>query len=235
MIDVVPAGPFRVNTLVVHLEGPFVFIVDPAGSDFSGDNYKLSQFLEQQNLKVVLVLLTHGHFDHIGGLKKIATDFPEAPVLIHEKDSDFIGPDSEILQERSLKLMGFEEFLPYVSDLPAPDAFLSDGKSLWDCLASIKGKSFSSYGPGVKKALSLWQVMSTPGHSPGSVCLYNKEERTLISGDTVFYQSYGRTDLPGGDESTIIKSLKKIYHNLPKETLVYPGHDYCGFMLQDNL
>lgn len=225
-------GPFRVNTLVVHLEGPFVFIVDPAGCDFSGDTYTLSRFLEQNGLKVVLVVLTHGHFDHISGLKKIKSDFPEAPVLIHQKDSVFIGSQGDEWQRRSLEMMAFEEFIPYVSGLPEADAFLCDGKSLWEC--AFEGRSVSKEISGLKKKLQEWVVMHTPGHSLGSSCVYSKTERTLIAGDTLFYQSWGRTDLPGGDETTIWKSLRRIYHELEGDTLVYPGHDYAGFTLAQN-
>ena len=71
-----------------------------------------------------------------------------------------------------------------------------------------------------------WKVISTPGHTPGSICLYNKEEKILISGDTLFaYGGYGRTDMAGGDEAQIIHSLAMFRENIPAGTHVYPGHD----------
>lgn len=237
MIEIIPTGPFKVNTLVVSLGGPYVFIVDPAACPFSGDTFAISCYLEEKKLIPLLIILTHGHFDHVSGLKKLHEDFPAAKILIHEKDKDFIGKNSSLLQGRSLSLMGFEEFLPYVCDLPEADAFLQNKKSLWECAFSSAGSGALLKGDekSLKEKLSLWGVLHTPGHSPGSVCLYNGAERTLISGDTIFYQSYGRTDLPGGDESLICKSLKELYHTIPSNTLVYPGHDYCGFCIQENL
>ena len=75
-----------------------------------------------------------------------------------------------------------------------------------------------------------WKVLHTPGHSPGSICLYNKAQNALISGDTLFaYGNYGRTDMYGGDESSIIHSLSRLKDEISYDTLVYPGHDSFGF------
>ena len=77
-----------------------------------------------------------------------------------------------------------------------------------------------------------WKVLHTPGHTPGSICLYSAVENALISGDTLFdYGGYGRTDLAGGDEAQIIKSLAYLRENIPAGTLVYPGHDSFGFKM----
>ena len=67
------------------------------------------------------------------------------------------------------------------------------------------------------------QILHTPGHTPGSVCLYWPEEKTLLSGDTLFRMGYGRTDLPGGDMGQLIASLQRLFE-LPNDTKVYPGH-----------
>ena len=79
-----------------------------------------------------------------------------------------------------------------------------------------------------------WKVIHTPGHTPGSICLYNKafnnEKGALISGDTLFdYGGYGRTDMAGGDEAQIMHSLELLRQTIPAGTLVYPGHDSFGF------
>ena len=71
-------------------------------------------------------------------------------------------------------------------------------------------------------------------YTKGSACFYNESEKVLISGDTVFYQSYGRTDLPGGSEAQMQKSLSRIFETLPDDVLVYPGHGACGFELGAN-
>ena len=82
----------------------------------------------------------------------------------------------------------------------------------------------------LKKCLEQWKVIHTPGHSPGSVCYYNEDMQFLISGDTLFdYGGYGRTDMTGGDELLLRKSLNKLGQIIKKGTKVYPGHDSFGF------
>ena len=223
MIDVIPSGPFRTNSLVVHLDGPDVFIVDPADSDFSADKGTIVSYLKKCELNPVAVVLTHGHFDHVAGLQNLLDNFPDIPVLIHKNDSMMIGKGSEKVQEEALELMGFGVFDPFVSNLPECDFFLEDNKTLFEVLNVKNSKNNSK--------LNDWRVMWTPGHTRGSVCLYNKAERVLIAGDTIFYTSYGRTDLPGGSEIEIHKSIKKIVHEILGNTTVYAGHDECGFML----
>ena len=102
---------------------------------------------------------------------------------------------------------------PAVSDLPEATDLLSGGETLFNS----------------------WKVLHTPGHTKGSCCFYNKDAGILLSGDTVFYGSYGRTDLKGGSEVDMIKSLSAIKEKIPGSTLVYPGHDYFGFELKDGL
>lgn len=257
-IEVLRTGPFSVNTCIVNLDDKNVIVVDPANSHFTGDRNVIVDFFEQRGLSPLAVILTHGHFDHVSGLKSLREDFPEIPIFIHKNDMDFIGKNSEKLQGLSLMLMGFDDFLPTVSNLPEANGFLEDGASLYDCFVdlqrglsplqksspqvlernSLMEPSFPRGSvPSAKliSALKNWIIIHTPGHTPGSVCLYNKEEKVLIAGDTVFYHSWGRTDLPMGSEDKIQESLRKIYQTLPAQTVVYPGHDRYGFRLQDNL
>lgn len=227
MIDVVRTGPLQVNSCVVHLDGSFVFITDPAACPESRDEDALTGFLEEKNLEPVALFLTHGHFDHVSGLKPIRKRWPDVPVFIHEADSKSIGPDSEVEQGKALRYIGLSSFIPACTDLPPADDFLKDNQTL----GTLKFKSLS---PKTLAALNKWKVISTPGHTPGSVCLYNADEKLLISGDTVFYQSWGRTDFPGGSESQIQDSLSKLYRKLPSDTIVYPGHEYYGFKISEN-
>lgn len=227
MIDVVFTGPLRVNSCVVHLDGSFVFITDPACCPEFGDENILTDFLDQRHLEPVALILTHGHFDHVSGLKTMKKRWPDIPVLIHEADSQCIGHESHVVQGKALTYFGFRSFLPACSDLPEADDFLCDGKTL----GMYKLNQLS---PKTLAALNKWNVISTPGHTPGSVCLYNADEKLLIAGDTVFYHSWGRTDMPGGSESQIQDSLERLYKKLPPDTLVYPGHEYYGFELKEN-
>ncbi len=227
-MTVIRTGPFQVNSLIVPLVRNFVFIVDPACCDFSGDSTKVTDFLSSNNLLPVAIILTHGHFDHVSGLQSLKKSFPDIPVLIHKEDSALIGENSQKLQGNHLHSMGFSEFLPYVSNLPEATHFLDDEKTLFDVL----NDDFSDSE--ISSALKKWLIMHTPGHTEGSCCLYNADDKILISGDTLFYRSWGRTDLFGGSEAKIRKSLKRLYDEIDEDALVYPGHDRTGFKMEEN-
>lgn len=241
-IHAAQTGPLDVNTFILPLAGRAVLLVDPAACQFSGDEKTLAQVLDEHDCVPVGVLLTHGHFDHVCGLKALRSSFPNIPIAIHEDDKKFLGENSREAHRQSLSLVGMDEeveFLQELSGLPAADFLLKDGDSLdsvfktEDIISAFTGDEVPDV-EGVANALSHWRVIHTPGHTKGSVCFYNESEKVLLSGDTVFYQSYGRTDLPGGDESQMQKSLAKIFEELPKDTLVYPGHGAYGFELGAN-
>ena len=90
------------------------------------------------------------------------------------------------------------------TDAPQPDGFLQDQDK-------------------VECGMMNFEVIHTPGHSPGGICLYNEEEKVLFSGDTLFQATYGRVDLPYSDEAAMVQSLHRLL-KLPPETIVYPGH-----------
>lgn len=235
-------GLLEVNTFILPLAGRAVLLVDPAGCEFSGDENAVAQILDEHDCVPVGVLLTHGHFDHVCGLKHLRRAFPNIPIAIGEADKKFLGKKSADAHKQSLGLLamdGEEEFLQELSDLPEADFLLKDGDTL-DCVFKaecVAGAFTGDEAPdfeAVLNALSHWKVIATPGHTKGSVCFYNESEKALISGDTVFYQSYGRTDLPGGSEREMQKSLAKIFEELPKDVLVYPGHGAYGFELGSN-
>lgn len=162
-----------------------------------GDNTssRLVNHIHKIGVNIVAILLTHAHYDHITALEDVVNAFPNATTYISEDEID-------ILAEPKFNLSNFcEKKLRFV---PGNIIALTDNEEF--CLL---GKTFI--------------MIKTPFHTKGSACFYVKEDKILFSGDTLFYSSIGRTDLPSGSEKTVSNSLKKLI-TLPKETIVYPGH-----------
>jgi len=212
-IHILRTGFFSVNTLVVPLEEKACFVVDPAACKYSGDQNKIIDYLHDKKLDSKAIILTHSHFDHITGIAQLKQAFPNAKIAIHKDEmSELINPPGP-MGESVIRFFGSMELIQAVADQPPADIALYDGATL-----------DSVTGPGL--GAENWKVISTPGHTPGSICLYNQKENTLISGDTIFaYGGYGRTDMAGGDEAQIMHSLAMLRETIPSGTHVYPGHD----------
>lgn len=215
-IIVCRTGPFLVNTLIVPLSDEVAFVVDPGGNVAD-----IMAALERAGLSPVAIVLTHGHFDHVLGLSEFRKRCPMIPVVIHQADSGYLGTIGKKRQQDDLYAFGLERRLTSLVELPFPDVLLAEGDTLAKipCLATVP-------------AATEWHILHTPGHTPGSICIHNVDENTLISGDTLFCGGYGRTDLYGGNEADILCSLARL-RELPAETRIYPGHDTYGFMLGD--
>lgn len=155
----------------------------------------LIDFLGERNLNPVAVVLTHGHTDHIRGVALLREKFPGIKVYIHRLDTEMLtGAVS------NLSLMEGIRF----STEPA-DVLLEEGDV-------------------VEQAGIKLQVLHTPGHTPGGICLYSEDEGIVFSGDTLFCAGVGRTDFPGGNMARLLKSIREKLFILPDETVVYPGH-----------
>ncbi len=161
--------------------------------DPGGDIDVVAGHLAANRLDVAAYVLTHGHVDHVSGIAELHRLHP-APIGIHPADGGWAFSEAN-------------RMLPWY-DVPQRPALiereLADGQTWTD-------------------GDLTYTIIATPGHSPGGVCLYFDAERVLITGDTLFAGSAGRTDLPGGHSRTLAASLKRLVA-LPDDVAVYPGH-----------
>jgi len=155
---------------------------------------ELVNFVTEQGLDVKLILNTHGHIDHVLGNYFAKNKF-NAPLWIGDKDEDTL---------RSVEVYagnyGFQNYQPAQAD-----RLLSDTEEV-------------TFGN------STFKIVFVPGHAPGHIAFYNIEAGILIGGDVLFEGSIGRTDLPGGDHDTLIKSIQDKFFKFNDEMTVYPGH-----------
>ena len=182
--DTFPVGTYAVNCTVIRTENNDVFIIDPGSEPET-----ILDRLRTQSLIPTAILLTHGHFDHIGAVNALQSAFPGIPVYVGEKDIPVLTHPMNQCPP---------DYPPIVR--PTDVRIADDGQ-----------------GPaGI-------DVIPTPGHTPGGVCYHFKDDGIVYSGDTLFAGSVGRTDFPGGDMATLMRSLKKLTV-LPDKTTVVPGH-----------
>ena len=149
--------------------------------------------IEERHLKPQFIINTHGHYDHMGDNKVISDHF-SIPVYCHESEVRMLT-DAQI---------NFSMMLGVKKESPAPQKAFKDGDT------------FSFVG-------STWTIMHTPGHTQGSMIFYNNDNKIMFTGDTLFNEDFGRTDLPGGSEEQLKTSLRRIAA-LPGDFTIYPGH-----------
>jgi glyoxylase-like metal-dependent hydrolase (beta-lactamase superfamily II) len=155
----------------------------------------LIDFLNQNNLKPLALILTHGHADHIAGVNLLRETFPEIKIAIHKNDAEMLTKASKNLS----MLTG-----AFFKTAPADIIIEEEGPIFF---ADIE-----------------FDVLHTPGHTPGGISLMCKQAQAVFVGDTLFAGSIGRTDFPGGDFNQLIDAIKQKLLTLPDKTQVYPGH-----------
>ncbi len=187
-------NPIQENCYVVSDETKECAIID-CGAFYSEELQAIYNYILVNELKPVYCLLTHGHMDHIAGVKGICDRYNLKPVL-SKKDEELY--DNFHNQLKAFHMKDLE------GDMPAIGSYVKEGDKL-----PLGNHTFS--------------VIETPGHTRGSVFYYCQEESVAFSGDTLFKGSIGRTDLPGGSMFQIIQSLRMITQ-LPDDVVILPGH-----------
>ena len=187
-------NPFQENTYIIWDDTKDCIIIDP-GCYEEGEINNLVSFIEINEINPVKLINTHCHIDHILGNKFVYENW-NIELHIHKLDLPLLENAGGIA-----KTYGFEKY----EGSPYPKYFLKDGDLL-------------------KFGESKLEILFTPGHAPGHICLYSKEEKFIVSGDVLFNRSIGRTDLPGGDYDTLIDSIQNKLMVLEDETVVHCGH-----------
>jgi len=176
--------------------------------DPGGDAEKIIEMVSRHKLAIIAILNTHGHFDHVGA-NCAMVDLYKVPLMIHHSDSDMLQRVQEVSTRYGV---------PGGKNSPPADSFLEDGQEIG--IGNLKIK-----------------VLHTPGHTQGGCCLYIQSEKKVITGDTLFADSIGRTDLPGGSHEQLLASIRNKLFTLPDDVTVYPGHGRAttiGYEKQNN-
>ncbi len=165
--------------------------------DPGGDAERIIEIIEAERIKIKEIWLTHSHLDHCGGVKALK-QHTGAMLFGHPIEREFR------MRVRDVAAMyGLPPGL--LDDCPEPDRYLTGGEKI-----TFGGIEFD--------------VIFTPGHSPGHLVFYCSRDGFLIAGDTIFAGSIGRTDLPGGDHELLLKNIREKIFSLPDQTVVMPGH-----------
>ena len=186
-------NPFSENTYVLFNEDKDAFILDP-GNFSDEETNTLNKFIEDNDLKVQNILLTHAHIDHVLGLQK-AYDKYHVAVLMHDLDQ-------EILDRNPMDANRFGFFFtPFEGDI----SYLKENEIL-------------------RLGKDEFKILHVPGHSPGHIAFHNEAGKMIISGDVLFEGSIGRTDLYKGNHEELIKNITEKLFVLDEETKVFNGH-----------
>lgn len=183
-------GPVQANAYIIWNDKNESLIIDPGA-----EGKRINQYIKEQELEPKAILLTHAHFDHIGGLEDVRNAW-RIPVYLHENEEEWL----------------LDPHLNGSSHFPVGDITTKPADVLFTREEKLTIASFT------------FQVLETPGHSPGSVSYYFKKDEIVFSGDALFAGSIGRTDLVGGSNGKLLRSIHDKLLVLPEETVVASGH-----------
>ncbi|MFI3303201.1 MAG: MBL fold metallo-hydrolase [Rikenellaceae bacterium] len=187
-------NPVQENTYILWDSTNECVIVD-AGNSTDRENTALENFIKERGLKPVMAINTHGHFDHAMGVEFVRRRF-DVPFAMSSKDNYLLESAKEGSVIYGMRIGA----MPTTIDID---------------LDTTEELSFGE---------TTLKVIKTPGHTPGHISLYDAKSKVLLTGDTLFRESIGRTDLPGGDYVSLMNSITKVIIPLGDEVAVYPGH-----------
>ncbi len=193
-----PLGQLQANCYFL-IKDKECLIIDPAD-----DAPFLLEEISRRGLRLLALIATHGHFDHVMAVGELQLSVPQVPFYICDEDDFLINR----LGETAKYFLGYDpEVIP-----PQSSKNMKAGKM------KIGNFSFS--------------IIKTPGHTPGSCSLYFEKEKKLFSGDTLFRRSIGRYDFSYSDKRQLFDSVNKLLE-MPGQTIVYPGHGPCTFITDE--
>ena len=190
ILEMLTVGPFQENCYIIGDEESGVGVVVDPGDEAA----RIALAVEQTDLEVGSIMVTHAHIDHVGAVAALVDEYA-CPVLMHAEAE----PMMKQLPTQAM-MMGLK-----FGKVPAVDRHIGDGEVL---------------EVGELRLRSLY----TPGHAPGHLAFYVEDEGVVLSGDALFAGSVGRTDLPGGSMEVLMRSIEERLLTLPNETRVFPGH-----------
>ena len=193
-IDRFTFNAFQENTYVLSDSESLECFIIDPGNSNSGEDAELLNFLKDEKLVPKRLINTHCHIDHVLGNQKIADKFG-LTLEAHKNEVPVLQSCLQVSKMYGIPFRGSPEI----------GVFIEEGDT-------------------IQLGEHQIEFLLTPGHSPGSICLYIPSEKTVIGGDVLFQGSIGRTDLPGGDYATLINSIRTRLLTLEDEVVVYPGH-----------
>ena len=190
IVRLLVVGQLNTNCYLVACERTRqAMVIDPGG-----DAERILKEIDELQLIVDLIVLTHFHFDHVLAAEAVRSA-TEAPLAIHHSEADLLADPPAL----------FRFFAPTIPSGIVADQLLNDGDRL--AIGDLEA-----------------EVLPTPGHSPGGISHWFQEKGVVFTGDALFREGIGRTDLPRSDHKTLIRSVREQLYGLPDDTAVYPGH-----------
>lgn len=197
MIGTIVVGALQVNTyFIIDKDTNQGIIIDPGS-----ESNKILKKIKENNWEIKLILLTHGHFDHIGAAMELKEKL-ECDIVIHKEGKEYLENS-----KRNLSSVFGNDPIEFTAD-----------KYITGTEEEIK--EITSKLP---KALSF-QALYSPGHTTDSIVFYFPNYKVAFVGDVIFRESIGRTDLAGGSSKVLMESIKSQVFTLPEDTILYPGH-----------